>query len=57
MDDHVDVVRDPENAAYEWVIRAPDGVREYSDVAYGSPEVALRDGLMAYRGMPETPNA
>lgn len=53
MTDLVEVVGDPDNAAYEWLVRTPDGVREHSDVAYGSPEVALRDGLIAYCGMPE----
>ena len=50
MGDHVDIVGDPENAAYEWLIRSPQGVRCHSDVAYGSPDVALRDGLSAYLG-------
>ncbi len=53
MDDHVEVVGDPENGAYEWVIRTADGVREHSDVAYGSPGLALRDGLIAYFGLPD----
>jgi hypothetical protein len=52
MDDRIAIVGDPESAAYEWVILAPDGVREYSDVGYGSSDVAMRDGLIAYLGLP-----
>lgn len=48
MDDRVEVVGDPENGCYEWVIYTPAGVREHPDAAYGSPEIALRDGLLAY---------
>ncbi|MHB8241779.1 MAG: hypothetical protein ACYDHN_07285 [Solirubrobacteraceae bacterium] len=33
-----------DNAAYEWFVWR-EGVLETSDVAYGSPEVALRDVL------------
>lgn len=53
MVDSVDVVGDPDNAAYEWLIVRNGKPCEHSDVAYGSPEVALRDGLIAYLGMPE----
>lgn len=42
----VHVVGDPDNAAYEWVIRRNDGSIEHSDDAYGAPEIALRDGLV-----------
>ncbi|MFA6309949.1 MAG: hypothetical protein WCV99_00650 [Sterolibacterium sp.] len=48
MDDRVEVVGDPESGCYEWVIYTPAGVREHSDAAYGSPEMALRDGLISY---------
>jgi len=51
--DFVQVVGDPENASYEWTISTPNGVREHSDNGYGIPEVALRDGLIAYFGMPD----
>lgn len=47
MDDRVEVVGDPENGCYEWVIYTPAGVREHSDAAYGSPVEALRDLMMA----------
>jgi hypothetical protein len=50
MVDSVDVVGDPDNAAYEWVILRNGQPAEHSDCAYGSPEVALRDGLIAYLG-------
>lgn len=56
-DDRIDVVGDPDNAAYEWVIvRGGDrrGVFEHSDSGYGSTEVALRDGLIAYLGPPDS---
>jgi hypothetical protein len=46
--DRVEVVGDPENCSYEWIIYTPEGVREHSDMGYGSPEIALRDGLITY---------
>ena len=49
---YVEVVGDPDNASYEWIIRSQECVTEYSDDGYGMPEVALRDGLIAYLGMP-----
>ena len=53
MLDHVDVVGDPEMASYEWVFLRDHQVSTFSDVGYGSPEAALRDGLIAYLGLPE----
>lgn len=53
MVDAVEVVGDPDNAAYEWVIMRNGSPAEHSDCAYGSPEVALRDGLIAYLGEPQ----
>lgn len=50
--DTVEVVGDGDNASYEWVIRTPSGVAQHSDCGYGMPEVALRDGLIAYLGLP-----
>lgn len=52
MDDRIDVVGDPDNAAYEWVIVRQGRVFDHSDAGYGSPEVALRDGLLSYLGPP-----
>lgn len=48
----VEVVGDPESASYEWLIHSPEGIRQHSDDGYGSSEVALRDGLIAYFGLP-----
>lgn len=53
MVDSVDVVGDPEMGSYEWIIMRNGKSAEHSDCGYGSPEVALRDGLIAYCGMPE----
>lgn len=55
MQDSVDVIGDPDNASYEWMIRTPKGITEHSDCAYGQVSVALRDGLIAYHGLPTTP--
>lgn len=51
---HEDVIAvgDPDSAAYEWVVVRGDEVLSHSDVAYGSPAVALRDGLIEYFGLP-----
>lgn len=51
--DHVDVVGDPEMACYEWVVLRDHQVATHSDAGYGSPEAALRDGLIKYLGLPE----
>lgn len=52
-DDVVQVVGEPENGVYEWVINDQDNdTRRFSDVGYGSPAVALRDGLIAALGLP-----
>ncbi|WP_334043645.1 hypothetical protein [Burkholderia ambifaria] len=53
LDGRVGVVGDPENAAYEWVVVSANSVKEHSDCAYGSPEIALRDGLIAALGLPD----
>jgi hypothetical protein len=39
------VFGDGDNCAYEWFVWREEGVLQTSDVAYGSPEAALRDGL------------
>jgi hypothetical protein len=54
-EDCVEVVGDPDNGCYEWIIRTLEGVLEHSDCGYGMPSVALRDGLIAYYGLPEDP--
>lgn len=38
-------------AAYEWAIKRGEKV-EHSNCAYGQSSVALRDGLIAYHGLP-----
>jgi hypothetical protein len=53
VDGRVGVVGDPENAAYEWFEVSGDRVLNHSDCAYGSPEIALRDGLIAALGLPD----
>jgi len=52
-DDHVEVIGDQDMGTYEWVIRTPSGITQHSDSGYGIREVALRDGLIAYLGMPD----
>lgn len=58
----VRVIGDPDNGAYEWCISRPESAKiygkptfEHSDDGYGQPEIALRDGLIAYFGMPDEP--
>lgn len=46
------LVGDPDIGSYEWVLHRGDEL-EYSDAGYGSPEVALRDALIAYLGAPD----
>ena len=48
------VLGDPESAAYEWVIMRGGNVATHSDVAYGSAEIALRDGLIELLGPPQS---
>lgn len=47
---HVKVIGDPANGAYEWLIENADGGVMFSDVGYGIPECALRDGLAVWWG-------
>jgi hypothetical protein len=56
------VIGDPDNGAYEWCVERPESAKrygkpaiEYSDAGYGQTEIALRDGLIAYFGLPEEP--
>jgi len=44
----VDVIGDPDNGFYEWIIREGDRVTEHSEEGYVIPSIALRDGLEAY---------
>jgi hypothetical protein len=47
--DWVEVIGDPDNGGYEWVIRNEAGkIIEHSNDGYGSTDVALRDGIAAY---------
>lgn len=51
------VVGDPDNGGYEWVIVDNDDTTKpqptrYSNLGYGMSCDALRDGLIAYHGLP-----
>lgn len=46
----VEVFGDPENGAYEWLIRRAGKIEKHSDCGYGQAAIALRDGLNAYFG-------
>ena len=53
------VIGDPDNGAYEWLIERPKPTPytnrpavEFSNCGYGISEVAFRDGLIAYYGLP-----
>lgn len=52
------VVGDPNNAEYEWVLVSNDDApkpreTQYSNLGYGMSCIALRDGLIAYHGLPD----
>lgn len=47
--DSIEVVGDPDNASYEWVVRRGDELK-HSDVGYGQSSIALRDALVDYYG-------
>lgn len=53
------VVGDPECGAYEWALLLGEGpaqrVEQHSNVGYGMPAVALRDGLIVAYGLPPAP--
>lgn len=49
--DSIEVVGDPDNASYEWVVRRADEIK-HSDVGYGHSSIALRDALVEYYGVP-----
>ncbi len=44
----VEVFGDPDNGAYEWLIRRNGHIIEHSDCGYGQGAIALRDGLDTY---------
>lgn len=46
----VKVVGQPDWGAYEWVIENADSTLTYSNSGYGSPDYALRDGLIIFHG-------
>lgn len=48
------VVGDGANGSYDWAIEKKGSVEKHSDVGYGIADVALRDGLIEYYGLPET---
>ena len=52
--DHILVVGDPDNGGYEWCIERDGKVDAHSDKGYGIATIALRDGLIAYYGLPPT---
>jgi hypothetical protein len=49
------VIGDPDNGAYEWAIERSGNIERHSDAGYGIADVALRDGLIAYYGLPTAP--
>lgn len=49
--DSIEVVGDPDNASYEWVVRRGDEIK-HSDCGYGHSSIALRDALIDYYGLP-----
>lgn len=50
---HILVIGDGLLGAYEWAIERDGLVEEHSDVGYGCADIALRDGLIAYYGLPQ----
>lgn len=52
MDAELLIVGQPENGAYEWVIVNHGKVESHSDCGYGMHSIALRDGLIAFHGLP-----
>lgn len=41
------------DGSYEWAIITGCEVERHSNDGYGAPEIALRDGLIAYFGLPD----
>lgn len=48
------VVGHPDMGSYEWVLarRVGGSIDKHSDSGYGCADIALRDGLIAYHGLP-----
>lgn len=46
------VIGDRSNGCYEWIIEPCLAADMHSDCGYGQPDIALRDGLIAYHGVP-----
>jgi hypothetical protein len=47
------VVGHPDMGSYEWVLARGDVTPDkHSDAGYGCADIALRDGLIAYHGLP-----
>lgn len=53
IDAELHIVGQPENGAYEWVVVNHGNVERHSDCRYGQISIALRDGLIAFHGLPE----
>ena len=54
--DAIEVVGDPDNASYEWLVRRGDEIK-HSDCGYGHSTIALRDALVEYYGLPTSETA
>jgi hypothetical protein len=50
----VEVIGDPDNGSYEWLIRCGDEAMKHSDCGYGMASIALRDGLIEHFGLSES---
>jgi hypothetical protein len=55
MESELLLVGQPSDACYEWVIVTHGNIQKYSDCGYGISSIALRDGLIAYHGLPDPP--
>jgi hypothetical protein len=50
----VEVFGDGDFASYEWRLVREDGlVEQHSNCGYGMSAIAMRDGLIAYYGLPQ----
>lgn len=50
FDTTVEVFGEPENGAYEWLLRRNGVIERYSDMGYCNQSIALLDALIAYHG-------
>jgi hypothetical protein len=48
------VIGDGNVGAYEWAIEKDGSVEQHSDLGYGIADIALRDGLITYFGLPQS---